>query len=202
MFTARELEFIASLILKHDTYAVLDEVYEHLVYPGRPGSPFLPAPLFQGWGCGGPRSWCGGPAEHSPLASSHVQGPTTAWPLGRPRCRHLCARSRRRPATRPPQASSTCPCAACPPWPTAACASAPRARPFPSRPGRWAGSQVRRPWSAPRPKPTSSSCSRCRPRCKRPWHLGWSRRRHFTKGTTAHFFAAKMEGGGGRNDAS
>lgn len=34
VFTSEELGIIASLCLRHDVYAVLDEVYEHLVYPG------------------------------------------------------------------------------------------------------------------------------------------------------------------------
>lgn len=34
MFTREDLEFVASLLEKHNAYAILDEVYEHLVYPG------------------------------------------------------------------------------------------------------------------------------------------------------------------------
>jgi aspartate/methionine/tyrosine aminotransferase len=36
VFTRDELEFIAGLMQKHDAYAVCDEVYEHLVFDGRP----------------------------------------------------------------------------------------------------------------------------------------------------------------------
>jgi N-succinyldiaminopimelate aminotransferase len=36
-----ELEFIAGLLLKHDAYAVCDEVYEHLVFEGRPHIPLM-----------------------------------------------------------------------------------------------------------------------------------------------------------------
>lgn len=34
VFSRAELETIASLVQEHDAYAALDEVYEHLVYPG------------------------------------------------------------------------------------------------------------------------------------------------------------------------
>ena len=34
VFTREELEFIASLCIKYDTYAIMDEVYEHIVYEG------------------------------------------------------------------------------------------------------------------------------------------------------------------------
>lgn len=34
VFTLEELSFLADLIKEHDAYAMLDEVYEHLVYPG------------------------------------------------------------------------------------------------------------------------------------------------------------------------
>ena len=34
VFTAAELAFIADLMVKHDAYAVCDEVYEHLTYDG------------------------------------------------------------------------------------------------------------------------------------------------------------------------
>lgn len=34
MFSQEDLEYIAEMCLKHNTYAVLDEVYEHLVFGG------------------------------------------------------------------------------------------------------------------------------------------------------------------------
>ncbi|KAK2075659.1 hypothetical protein QBZ16_001767 [Prototheca wickerhamii] len=34
VFTEEELAFLAELVVKHDAYALLDEVYEHLVFPG------------------------------------------------------------------------------------------------------------------------------------------------------------------------
>lgn len=34
VFSREELEFIASLCLRHDALAITDEVYEHIVYPG------------------------------------------------------------------------------------------------------------------------------------------------------------------------
>jgi aspartate/methionine/tyrosine aminotransferase len=36
VFTEEELSFIADLVIRHDAYVVSDEVYEHLVYDGRP----------------------------------------------------------------------------------------------------------------------------------------------------------------------
>lgn len=33
VFTREELEFIAQLVMQHDVYVILDEVYEHLVFP-------------------------------------------------------------------------------------------------------------------------------------------------------------------------
>ncbi len=44
VFTQAELEFIAKLMLKHDTYAICDEVYEHLVYDGRAHIPLMTLP--------------------------------------------------------------------------------------------------------------------------------------------------------------
>ena len=35
VFDREELEFIAELCLKHDAYAVCDEVYEHMIFDGR-----------------------------------------------------------------------------------------------------------------------------------------------------------------------
>ncbi len=34
VFTAEEMKFIADLCVKYDTYAIMDEVYEHIVYEG------------------------------------------------------------------------------------------------------------------------------------------------------------------------
>ena len=34
VFTAEELGFIADLVLRHDAYAICDEVYEHLTFDG------------------------------------------------------------------------------------------------------------------------------------------------------------------------
>jgi aspartate/methionine/tyrosine aminotransferase len=44
VFTAEELEFIASLVAKHDCYAICDEVYEHLVFDGMPHIPLMTLP--------------------------------------------------------------------------------------------------------------------------------------------------------------
>jgi len=44
VFTRRELELIASLCLKHDAYAVCDEVYEHLAFDGREHIPLMTLP--------------------------------------------------------------------------------------------------------------------------------------------------------------
>lgn len=44
VFTRDELEFIAALALKHDTYVVCDEVYEHLAFDGRPHIPMITLP--------------------------------------------------------------------------------------------------------------------------------------------------------------
>ena len=39
VFTAAELGFIAELLLRHDAYAICDEVYEHLTFDGAPPYP-------------------------------------------------------------------------------------------------------------------------------------------------------------------
>ncbi len=44
VFTAAELAFIADLLLKHDAYAVCDEVYEHLTYDGWRHIPLMTLP--------------------------------------------------------------------------------------------------------------------------------------------------------------
>ncbi|MDP2619735.1 MAG: aminotransferase [Hyphomicrobiales bacterium] len=44
VFTRPELELIAELILRHDAYAVCDEVYEHIVFDGRPHVPLITLP--------------------------------------------------------------------------------------------------------------------------------------------------------------
>jgi N-succinyldiaminopimelate aminotransferase len=44
VFSRRELELIASLCLKHDVYAVCDEVYEHLTFDGREHIPLITLP--------------------------------------------------------------------------------------------------------------------------------------------------------------
>ena len=44
VFTRDELDFIAGLTLKHDAYAVCDEVYEHLAFDGRPHIPMITLP--------------------------------------------------------------------------------------------------------------------------------------------------------------
>ncbi len=41
VFTEDELQFIASLVAKHDAYAVCDEVYEHLVFEGAKHIPLM-----------------------------------------------------------------------------------------------------------------------------------------------------------------
>jgi len=41
VFTEEELQFIASLVTKHDAYAVCDEVYEHLVFEGAKHIPLM-----------------------------------------------------------------------------------------------------------------------------------------------------------------
>ncbi|MDD2704353.1 MAG: aminotransferase [Acidocella sp.] len=44
VFTPEELGFIAGLLLKHDAYAVCDEVYEHLVFSGAKHIPLMTLP--------------------------------------------------------------------------------------------------------------------------------------------------------------
>ena len=44
VFTRDELAFIAELLERHDAYAVCDEVYEHLVFDGRPHLPLITLP--------------------------------------------------------------------------------------------------------------------------------------------------------------
>lgn len=48
VFSRDELEFIAALLEKHDAYAVCDEVYEHLVFDGRPHVPLMTLPGMRG----------------------------------------------------------------------------------------------------------------------------------------------------------
>ncbi|MGE0746748.1 MAG: aminotransferase [Rhodospirillales bacterium] len=44
VFSRDELQFIAGLLLRHDAFAVVDEVYEHLVYDGQKHVPLLTLP--------------------------------------------------------------------------------------------------------------------------------------------------------------
>ena len=44
LFTREELAFIAELVLRHDAYAVCDEVYEHLAFDGRTHIPLMTFP--------------------------------------------------------------------------------------------------------------------------------------------------------------
>jgi aspartate/methionine/tyrosine aminotransferase len=44
VFTADELGFIADLVTRHDTYAICDEVYEHLVFEGARHIPLMTLP--------------------------------------------------------------------------------------------------------------------------------------------------------------
>jgi aspartate/methionine/tyrosine aminotransferase len=44
VFTAAELAFIADLLVRHDCYAVCDEVYEHLTFDGRRHIPLMTLP--------------------------------------------------------------------------------------------------------------------------------------------------------------
>jgi aspartate/methionine/tyrosine aminotransferase len=44
VFSMDELSFIAELLIRHDAFAVCDEVYEHLVYDGRKHIPLLTLP--------------------------------------------------------------------------------------------------------------------------------------------------------------
>ncbi len=41
VFNKDELQFIADLVIKHDAYAVCDEVYEHIVFDGAPHIPLM-----------------------------------------------------------------------------------------------------------------------------------------------------------------
>ena len=44
VFTAEELAFIADLVVRHDTYAICDEVYEHLTFDGVRHIPLMTLP--------------------------------------------------------------------------------------------------------------------------------------------------------------
>ena len=44
VFTEEELGFIAELVLRHDTYAICDEVYEHLTFDGARHIPLMTLP--------------------------------------------------------------------------------------------------------------------------------------------------------------
>jgi aspartate/methionine/tyrosine aminotransferase len=44
VFSRAELELVAELVLRHDAYAVCDEVYEHIVFDGRPHVPLIALP--------------------------------------------------------------------------------------------------------------------------------------------------------------
>ncbi|NKB59125.1 MAG: aminotransferase [Alphaproteobacteria bacterium] len=44
VFTDDELAFIAELVIRHDAYAVCDEVYEHIVFDGRGHTPLISLP--------------------------------------------------------------------------------------------------------------------------------------------------------------
>ncbi len=44
VFGADELAFIADLLIRHDAYAVCDEVYEHLIYDGKKHIPLITLP--------------------------------------------------------------------------------------------------------------------------------------------------------------
>jgi N-succinyldiaminopimelate aminotransferase len=48
VFTTPELGFIADLLLKHDTYAICDEVYEHLTFDGWRHIPLMTLPGLRG----------------------------------------------------------------------------------------------------------------------------------------------------------
>ncbi len=48
LFAREELAFIAGLLERHDAYAVCDEVYEHLVFDGRPHIPLMTLPGMRG----------------------------------------------------------------------------------------------------------------------------------------------------------
>jgi aspartate/methionine/tyrosine aminotransferase len=44
VFSAEELGFLSGLILRHDTYAICDEVYEHLIFDGKQHIPLMTLP--------------------------------------------------------------------------------------------------------------------------------------------------------------
>ena len=44
VFTSEELGFIAGLLLRHDAYAICDEVYEHLIFDGNQHIPLMTLP--------------------------------------------------------------------------------------------------------------------------------------------------------------
>jgi aspartate/methionine/tyrosine aminotransferase len=44
VFTVEELDFIAGLVERHDTYAICDEVYEHLIFDGERHIPLMTLP--------------------------------------------------------------------------------------------------------------------------------------------------------------
>jgi aspartate/methionine/tyrosine aminotransferase len=44
VFTQEELGFLSDLILRHDTYAICDEVYEHLIFDGKQHIPLMTLP--------------------------------------------------------------------------------------------------------------------------------------------------------------
>ncbi len=44
VFTRAELEAVAALVRQHDTYAICDEVYEHIVFDGTPHVPLMTLP--------------------------------------------------------------------------------------------------------------------------------------------------------------
>ncbi len=48
VFDADELAFIADLVERHDAYAICDEVYEHIVFDGRPHIPLMTLPGMRG----------------------------------------------------------------------------------------------------------------------------------------------------------
>ena len=44
VFSDEELAFIAALVIKHDAYAICDEVYEHIAFDGRGHTPLISLP--------------------------------------------------------------------------------------------------------------------------------------------------------------
>lgn len=44
VFSREELQWVADLVVKHDCFAICDEVYEHIVFDGRPHIPFTALP--------------------------------------------------------------------------------------------------------------------------------------------------------------